>query len=463
MKFNFYIILFLVFLISVRGQKYLPPTKSLPETTYIAIPTTSSSKTVSTTTTKKTLSTPPVHYSDNIQNCPVKYYETDNCNDACEIYYLNYYRRDISKVKIDTNQDLESKNDAFTYCAVHEKYDEDKMECVEIEILKRFYEHYCSLKGATYNPNLSACILSTPYNETEGCNNSDQCGQAWIVENDKHEKICQTKHKVNNILFRNIPVKTDALNYHKNCSNECLVNYFTTNSGNSFEIIDGYYEECYCTPTEPARLCNDECTITYTNKDIRYDYQQNEDYKWNETSSIEYSIQRSGDDAEWCKCPSPTELKYISKAEKPECCIGDECLDSSLPKCCSESKAFIHLNHVYYGVENDEYCIWPAEKKIPELVTKPAKALPRTSVHWHPDGGTKQITTKVEVSPSITTTTKMVPLSIITEVVSTPFTEYVTMSTSVPQKKVVKITKKVTAKVTKKVTVKVTKKKNSSQ
>jgi len=138
MKFNFNITLFLAFLISVRGQKYLPLTKSLPDTTYINIPIATSSKTISTTTTKKTLSTPPNHYSDNIQNCPVKYYETDNCNDACETYYLNMYRRDIKKVKIDPNQDLESKNDAFTYCAVHEKYNEDKMECVEFEILKKF-------------------------------------------------------------------------------------------------------------------------------------------------------------------------------------------------------------------------------------------------------------------------------------------------------------------------------------
>ena len=341
------------------------------------------------------------------------------------------------------------------------------------------------MKGTTYNPNLSACILSTPYNETEGCNNSEICGKAWIVENDKHEKICQTKHKINSTLFDNMPIKVDFLNYFKNCSNECLVNYFTTNTGNSFEIINGYYEECYCIISEPARLCNDECTITYINKDLGIINHWNE-INQSDESYIKYSIQRSGDDAEWCKCPSPTELKYISKAEKPECCIGDECLNSSLPKCCSESKAFIQLNHVYYGVENDEYCIWPAEKKIPELVIRPAIYKKRTTswdlgpIHKVLPTSSKVISTYSSIPKTITSTNtisyaKSLPKYAISEAILITSTtdvniypvtlnEYLTTLMTIPsQKKVVKITKKVTSKVTKKITVKVTKKKDSPQ
>jgi len=75
--------------------------------------------------------------------------------------------------------------------------------------------------------------------------------------------------------------------------------------------------------------------------------------------TYEYSIQRDGVGLEWGKCPSATELKYISKAEKLEYCSSDECLTSSLLKCCNKSKAYIQLGNIYYDIENDEYCIWP--------------------------------------------------------------------------------------------------------
>jgi len=508
MKFNFnIIILFLTTLICVRGEnnEYIENKPITNDSKTIPIITTTEDVLIFTTTTETSipttenittasinnidndnidnaLYTPPLHYSDNIQICPKKKNYSDVCNEKCEVFYLYPHSIHIENSTDDASQYPDYLN-AITYCAMHEKYDDDKMECVEDENLLKFYKHLCSLRGYIYDLNLSACILSTPYNETEGCLNGDYCGKAWIEESDDHiNKICKTKHRASDDLLIFMPCKTKEHYNHQECKNECLVNFFTgEGTGNSYDVGDIYYGECYCTISEPAPLCNEECISTQT-----YTFNQFHDHSWDKTldNSIKFSLQFTDNenDLEWCVCPSPAELKYIVKAEEPECCSGDECLNSSLLKCCSDSKAFIHKNHIYYGIEDEERCIWPSEKKIPELVTIPAKALPKPPFTLVPAGGngeTKQITTGKQINssktiPDITSNdvsisnAKTIPIATTSDIVSTPTvpnssSENGTILMTIPKKKVVKVTKKVTEKVTKKVTVKVTKKKNSTQ
>jgi len=519
MKFNFIIIyLFLTFLISVQGENNETITvhgntvvEPLSKSTKIVNSKTQSTKTITllTKNTKSisinsidklpyekvasfrgTRSTPPLHYTENLKNVCImttKYLGEDgkdSCNELCVTAYLK--RKFI--------RDSDINNTKLVYCALHETYNYNLGECSSNEKLLILYYHICSIYGTTYNPDLSACMSSSPYNETEGCYNSNSCGQAWIEENDDYKyKICHKRHLAYSNLDYEIPIKLlseyiSNRNSNYDCINECLVDSFSDSYGMSREKINDVVRDCKCAINEPARLCRDECSISYNMKYF-LDYSKDVDY------TVEYSIQRNGDGLEWCKCPSPIELKYISKAEKPECCSGDECLNTSLPKCCSESKAFIPLDHIFYGVENGEYCIWPAEKKIPEIVQKTTKSVPPKPTSIPPTtarSGSKNlgnINNYPKIIPVTTTSNKVISsiptlsnendsmttisnaktLSIITNTevnilpITLTSTEDLTMLMTVPKKKVIKITKKVTEKVTKKVTVKVTKKKDLPQ
>jgi len=513
MKFNFNIInLFLpvlISLISVRGENnetienYTVHSnvvvETFTETTKTSIPTITNTTTTSinnidllphektNNSINNILNNPPQHhYSESIQICPTT--DKDNCNDPCDTGFLRY--ETITNKNI-TDKYLNNTDFSFviTYCAVHEYYDNDKMECVEDENFLRFFKLACSVYGYIYDPNLSACIKSIPYNENEGCFEDNRCGRPWIEESDDHEsKTCHLKIRTKPTLIDIMPYKRKYFGiYHPFCIDECLVDRFDMyGNGNSFQYINNYFDECYCTISEPAPLCNEECSQSFTYSELhRYlvDY---------DDPSARFSIQFNDkrDNIEWCICPSPADLKYIVKAEKPECCTGDECLNSPLLKCCSDSKVFIHKNNIYYGFENEERCIWPADKKIPEIAKVSPKNDPR-STSWDlgpfhkvlPTSYTpKVLPTSSSIPKSITntntntityaksfpkyTTSEATSIASTTDINTYPATlsEYLTTLMTIPsKKKVVKITKKVTSKITKKITVKVTRKKDSPQ